>query len=130
MLVKVHLLRQSGQRLPAGEMRSGPGLVGWIRLYRDPGSQLDRSVRVAVLQVPDGRLLELYGAQLIQWDGRGMILSGEERTLDSRSRRLECHRQAWWCRPIDARDAVAMPPAAPVPLLEDQTESDWIGSLD
>jgi hypothetical protein len=131
MLVKVHPLRQSGQRLPAGEMRSGPAHVGWIRLYRDPGSPLDRSVRVAVLQLPDGRLLELYDAQLIQWDGRGMILSGEERTLAPGARRLERHRQAWWCKPIDTRDAVAMPPAAQPPLLlEDETESDWIDSLD
>ena len=128
MLVKVHLLRQAGERLPANEMRARPAHVGWIRLYGDPGSHVDRSVRVAVLQLPEGRQLELYDAQLIQWDGRGMILTGEERSTGIGMRRFECHRQAWWCKPIDARDVV--PPAMePQPLALEQSESDWINSL-
>ena len=130
MLVKVQLLRQAGERLPAGEVRSRAAFVGWIRLYADPAHQVDRSVRVAVLQLPEGRLLELYDAQLTQWDGRGMILSGEERTIGHGARRFECHRQAWWCKPIDVRDAVALPTLAKPPLLEGGSESDWINSLD
>ena len=127
MLVKVRLLREAGERLPAGEVRSRPTFVGWIRLYGDPAAQVDSSVRVAVLQLPEGRLLELYDAQLTQWDGRGMILSGEERTTSHGARRFERHRQAWWCKPIDVRDAVSLPKP---PLLEGGSESDWIDSLD
>ncbi len=129
MLVKVQLLRQAGERLPAREVRSRPPFVGWIRLYGDPGMQLDRAERVAVLQLPEGRLLELYEAQLIQWDGRGMILSGEERTLDAGSRRLARHRQAWWCKPIDVRDAISLPTLPKPPALEGGSESDWINNL-
>jgi hypothetical protein len=130
MLVKIHLLRQAGERLPAGEMRSRPAYIGWIRLFDDPGSPLDRSVRVAVLHLPEGRQLELYDAQLIQWDGRGMILSGEERSTGVGTRRFERHRQAWWCKPIDVRD-VAPPAMTRDPLaLENQSESDWINNLD
>ena len=130
MLVKVQLLRHAGVRLPASEVRSRPILVGWIRLYGGPGMQLDRAERVAVLQLPEGRLLELYDAQLVQWDGRGLVLSGEERVPGAAGRRFERHAQAWWCRPIEARDAVALA-AAPRPhALEDATESDWINSLD
>jgi hypothetical protein len=130
MLVKVQLLRGAGERLPAGDVRAQPTLVGWIRLYGDPGNALDRSVRVAVLQLPEGRLLELYEAQLIQWDGRGMILSGEERMMNAGSRRVERHRQAWWCKPVDARDAVAMPTLPNPSQLEGASDSDWINSLD
>jgi hypothetical protein len=130
MLVKVQLLRQAGERLPAGEVRSRPTLVGWIRLYGGLGMQLDRAERVAVLQLPEGRLLELYDAQLVQWDGRGLVLSGEERTIGTAGRRFERHRQAWWCRPIEARDAAAIA-ASPQPLaIEDAAESDWINGLD
>ena len=130
MLVKVRLLRHSGDRLPAREVRSRPALVGWIRLYGGLGLQLDRAERVAVLQLPEGRLLELYDAQLVLWDGRGLILSGEERTPGAAGRRFERHVQAWWCRPIEARDAAALA-ASPQPLaVEDATESDWINSLD
>ena len=130
MLVKVHLLRQAGERLKAREVRSRGALVGWIRLYGDPGVQLDRAERVAVLQLPEGRLLELYDAQLVQWDGRGMILSGEERTAGTGGRRFERHRQAWWCKPIDARDAAAAPAPPKALAIEDQSESDWIDNLD
>jgi len=130
MLVKVQLLRESGVRLPAREMRLRPAFVGWVRLYGDPGAQVDRSVRVAVLQLPEGRHLELYDAQLIQWDGRGMILTGEERVPVAGTRRFDVHRQAWWCKPIDVQEAVAAP-LSPEPLaLELQNESDWINSLD
>jgi hypothetical protein len=130
MLVKVQLLRHSGERLPASELRSRSPLVGWIRLYGGTGMQLDRADRVAVLQLPEGRLLELYDAQLVQWDGRGLILSGEERTVGAAGRRFERHRQAWWCRPIEARDAAAIA-ASPQPLaMEDATESEWINALD
>ena len=54
MLVKVHLLRQAGERLRAEDVRARPALVGWIRLYGGQGVQLDRSERVAVLQLPEG----------------------------------------------------------------------------
>jgi hypothetical protein len=130
MLVKVQLLRHAGERLPAREVRLRPLHVGWIRLYGGVGLQLDRTERVAVLQLPEGRLLELYDAQLIQWDGRGLILSGEERVAVGGGRRFERHRQAWWCRPIDPRDAVAA--AAPPPPLgiEDAGESAWIDGID
>ena len=130
MLVKVQLLRQAGERLPAREVRSRPPFVGWIRLYGGAGMQLDRAERVAVLQLPEGRLLELYDAQLTQWDGRGLILSGEERTSGPGPRRFERHRQAWWCKPIDVRDAVSAPAAPRSLAIEDQSESDWINSLD
>ena len=130
MLVKVQLLREAGERLAAGQVRARPAFVGWIRLYDDPASPLDRSLRVAVLQLPEGRLLELYDAQLTQWDGRGMILCGEERTTGHGARRFERHRQAWWCKPIDVRDAVAMPTLPQPPLLEGGSESDWINNLD
>jgi hypothetical protein len=88
-----------------------------------------------VLQLPEGRLLELYEAQLIQWDGRGLILSGEERVTGRGTRRFERHRQAWWCKPIDVRDAgaAATPsatPSAKTLAIEDATETDWIASLD
>jgi hypothetical protein len=130
MLVKVQLLRYEGERLPASEVRSRPAHVGWIRLYGVPGLQLDEAERVAVLQLPEGRLLELYDAQLTQWDGRGMILSGEERMAGNGPRRFERHRQAWWCKPVDAQEGVALPPA-PRPLaLEGGSDSDWIASLD
>ena len=130
MLVKVQLLRQAGERLAAGAVRSRPALVGWIRLYGGAGMPLDRADRVAVLQLPEGRLLELYDAQLVQWDGRGLILSGEERTVGAGERRFERHRQAWWCRPIEVRvtTVVAAPPQALA--IEDATDSDWINSLD
>ena len=130
MLVKVLLLRQAGERLPAREARLRPTLVGWIRLYAGSGMQLDRADRVAVLQLPEGRLVELYDAQLVQWDGRGMILSGEERTTAPGARRFERHRQAWWCRPVEARDAASALVAPKSLALEDQSESDWINSLD
>ncbi len=130
MLVKVQLLRQAGERLPASEARSRPPFVGWIRLYGDAGMQLDRAERVAVLQLPQGRLLELYDAQLTQWDGRGLILSGEERTTGAGGRRFERHRQAWWCKPIESRDAGAMPVSPKTLAIEDATESDWINGLD
>ena len=130
MLVKVQLLRQAGERLAAGEVRSRPAFVGWIRLYGGVGMQLDRADRVAVLQLPEGRLLELYDAQLIQLDGRGMILSGEERITGTGPRRFERHRQAWWCKPIDVRDVTAVPPQLKAPGTEDQTESDWIDNLE
>jgi hypothetical protein len=124
MLVKVQLLRQAGQRLAAGEVRSRPAYVGWIRLYPGAGGPLGADERVAVLQLPEGRLLELYDAQLIQWDGRGLVLSGEERVTGRGTRRFERHRQAWWCKPIDVRD-VAPAPAT----IDDASEIDWIASL-
>ena len=130
MLVKVQLLRQAGERLPASEVRSRPPFVGWIRLYGGPGMHLDRAERVAVLQLPEGRLLELYDVHLTQWDGRGLILSGEERTTGTGGRRFERHRQAWWCKPIDVRDAAAVPALPKVAGVEDASESDWINSLD
>ena len=130
MLVKVHLLRQAGERLPAREVRSRPPLVGRIRLYGDAGMQLDRAGRVAVLQLPEGRLLELYDAQLTQWDGRGLILSGEERTAGTGGRRFERHAQAWWCKPIEVRDAAALAAAPRALAIEDAADSDWIDSLD
>ena len=116
MLVKVQLLRHDGERLPAREVRSRPASVGWIRLYGGLGIQLDRAERVAVLQLPEGRLLELYDAQLIQWDGRGLILSGEERwpaaaralrtpppgLVVQAHRRARCRRRR--CRAARARD--------------------------
>ena len=129
MLVKVHLLRHAGERLPAGDVRARPMYVGWIRLFGDPGNTLDRAGRVAVLQLPEGRLLELYDAQLIQWDGRGLILSGEERTLSAGSRRLQRHRQAWWCKPVDSREAIALPILPKPPALEQGTDSDWMDNL-
>ena len=129
MLVKVQLLRHAGERLRASDVRSRPAFVGWIRLYGGLGI-LDRAERVAVLQLPEGRLLELYDAQLIQWDGRGMILSGEERTSGPGPRRFERHRQAWWCKPVDVRDAASAPAATRSLAIEDQSESDWINSLD
>jgi hypothetical protein len=130
MLVKVQLLRHAGERLPASAVRSRPAFVGWIRLYDGQAMQLDHVERVAVLQLPEGRLLELYDAQLVQWDGRGMILSGEERTTRGGARRFERHRQAWWCRPIDARDVASVPAPPKPPGIEDATESDWLDSLD
>ena len=130
MLVKVQLLRNAGERLGAGEVRARPAFVGWIRLYAGAGMQFDRAERVAVLQLPEGRLLELYDAQLVQWDGRGMILSGEERTVDSGRRRFERHRQAWWCKPIDARDVAAVPAPGKLPAIEDATETDWLDRID
>ena len=131
MLVKVRLLRHAGERLGAGEVRARPAYVGWIRLYAGVGGPLDRDERVAVLQLPEGRLLELYEAQLVQWDGRGLILSGEERVTGHGTRRFERHRQAWWCKPIDVRD-VGAAAAAPAKTLaiEDATETDWIANLD
>jgi hypothetical protein len=130
MLVKVQLLRQAGERLSASEVRSRPPFVGWIRLYGAPGMQLDRAERVAVLQLPEGRLLELYDAQLTQWDGRGLILSGEERPPGTGGRRFERHRQAWWCKPIDVREASAVAASPKALAIEDATESAWINSLD
>ena len=130
MLVKVQLLHQAGERLPAGEVRSRSPLVGWIRLYGGAGLPLDRADRVAVLQLPEGRLLELYDAQLVQWDGRGLILSGEERTIGAGGRRFERHRQAWWCKPIEVRDAAAVPAPPKALAIEDASDSDWINSLD
>ena len=130
MLVKVQLLRHAGERLRAGEVRSRPAFVGWIRLYAGPGVQLDHAERVAVLQLPEGRLLELYDAQLVQWDGRGMILSGEERTPGTGRQRFERHRQAWWCKPIDVRDAGPGAAQSRAPAIEDGTESGWLDSLD
>ena len=127
--MKVQLLRHAGERLPAGDVRSRPAFVGWIRLYGGHGMQLDRVERVAVLQLPEGRLLELYDAQLIQLDGRGMILSGEERTTGTGPRRFERHRQAWWCKPIDVRDVTGAPPPERLPGLEDASESDWLDNL-
>lgn len=129
MLVKVRLLRQAGERLPASEVRSRVAFVGWIRLYGGVGMPLDRSERVAVLQLPEGRLLELYNAQLIQWDGRGMILSGEERMPGTGPRRFERHAQAWWCKPIDVRDVTSVPAQHKTVGIEDATESDWINNL-
>jgi hypothetical protein len=130
MLVKVQLLRQAGERLDAGAVRARPPYVGWIRLYPGVGGQLDRDERVAVLQLPEGRLLELYGAQLIQWDGRGLILSGEERVTGKGTRRFVSHRQAWWCKPIDVRDVAPGAPATRTLAIEDASETDWIASLD
>ena len=130
MLVKVQLLRQAGERLPASEVRSRPPLVGWVRLYGGAGMPLDRADRVAVLQLPEGRLLELYDAQLVQWDGRGLILSGEERTTGAGGRRFERHRQAWWCKPIDVREAGPVAAPSRTLAIEDAVESDWINSLD
>ena len=130
MLVKVLLLRHAGERLSAGDVRSRPAYVGWIRLFGDPGMQLDRADRVAVLQLPEGRLLELYDAQLTQWDGRGLILSGEERVAGGAGRRFERHRQAWWCRPIETREAVAFAASPDAPALEDASETAWINNLD
>ena len=130
MLVKVQLLRQAGERLPASEVRSRPPLVGWVRLYGGAGMPLDRADRVAVLQLPEGRLLELYDAQLVQWDGRGLILSGEERTVGAGGRRFERYAQAWWCKPIDVRDATAVPAPPRALAVEDATDSDWINGLD
>ena len=129
MLVKVHLLRHDGERLPAGDVRARPMHVGWIRLFGDPGNTLDRAGRVAVLQLPEGRQLELYDAQLIQWDGRGLILSGEERTLSAGSRRLERHRQAWWCKPVDSGESIALPIMPKSLALEGGSETDWIDNL-
>ena len=130
MLVKVRLLRHAGEHLPASEVRSRVAFVGWIRLYDGVGMPLDRTERVAVLQLPEGRLLELYGAQLIQWDGRGMILSGEERMAGTGPRRFERHAQAWWCKPIDVRDIASVPANPKAIGAEDVTESDWINNLD
>ncbi len=130
MLVKVQLLRQAGERLPASEVRSRPGLVGWIRLYGGAGMPLDRADRVAVLQLPEGRQLELYDAQLVQWDGRGLILSGEERMAGAGGRRFERHAQAWWCKPIDVRDATAVAAPPQALAIEDAMDSDWINGLD
>lgn len=126
MLVKVQLLRESGERLAASTVRARPALVGWIRLYGDP-VRLERSDRVAVLQLPDGRSLELYDAQLTQWDGRGMILGGEER-IPTAWRTFDRHRQAWWCRPIDVGDVVARR-ALPGPPAEEAADSGWIERL-
>ena len=128
MLVKVQLLRHAGERLGAGDVRARPAFVGWIRLYGGTSLQLDRDERVAVLQLPEGRQLELYDAQLVQWDGRGMILSGEERTVAGR--RFERHRQAWWCKPIDARDVAGVPAPGKMPAIEDATETDWLDRLE
>jgi hypothetical protein len=132
MLVKVQLLRQAGERLEAGEVRSRPPYVGWIRLYPGVGGPLgrDERERVAVLQLPEGRLLELYDAQLIQWDGRGLILSGEERVTGLGMRRFERHRQAWWCKPIDVRDVAPAPQAPRTLALDDASETDWIAGLE
>ena len=131
MLVKVQLLRQAGERLGAGDVRARPAYVGWIRLYAGVGGPLDRDERVAVLQLPEGRLLELYEAQLVQWDGRGLILSGEERVTGHGTRRFARHRQAWWCKPIDVRDVGApAPPPAKTLAIEDATGTDWIAGLD
>ena len=130
MHVKVQLLRQAGERLPASEVRSRPPLVGWIRLYGGPGMQLDRADRVAVLQLPEGHLLELYDAQLVQWDGRGLILSGEERAVGAGGRRFERHRQAWWCKPIEVCDTTAAPALPRAHAIEDATASDWLNGLD
>ena len=130
MLVKVQLLRHAGERLGAGEVRARPAFVGWIRLYGGTSLRLDHDERVAVLQMPEGRQLELFDAQLVQWDGRGLILSGEERTAASGRRHFERHRQAWWCKPIDARDVAAVPAAGAAPAIEDTTETDWLDRLD
>lgn len=131
MLVQVRLLRRSGERLSAGDVRSQPPLVGWIRLFGAPGLRLERSDRVAVLQLPDNRSLELYDAQLTQWDGRGMILGGEER-VPGAGRKFERHRQAWWCRPIEAAqvaEVAASRASSPPPLLEEPSDSAWINQL-
>jgi hypothetical protein len=130
MLVKVHLLRHAGERLSAGVVRSRPMLTGWIRLYGGLGMQIDHAERVAVLQLPEGRLLELYDAQLVQWDGRGLILNGEERTTGGAGRRFERHRQAWWCKPVDASDPRPIAPPFQPLAIEDTSDSDWINSVD
>ncbi len=131
MLVKVLLLRRAGKRLPADAVRAQPALVGWIRLFSEPGLRLNRADRVAVLQMPDNRSAELYDAQLTQWDGRGMILNGEERVPTAgAARKFERYRQAWWCRPIEVADAVTRKAALPYePPQEDAGETDWIDNL-
>jgi hypothetical protein len=128
MLVKVLLLRRSGQRLSAREVRAQPALAGWIRLFSEPGLGLNRASRVAVLQMPDRRSVELYDAQLTQWDGRGMILGGEER-VSTAWRKFERFKQAWWCRPMDAADALTMKALPHEPSPEDAGETDWIDNL-
>ena len=59
-----------------------------------------------------------------------MILNGEERSMGTGERRFERHRQAWWCRPVDARDAASAPAMPRALAIEHQSESDWIDDLD
>jgi hypothetical protein len=49
--------------------------------------------------------------------------------LSASSRRLERHRQAWWCKPVDSGESIALP-IVPKPLaLEGGSETDWIDNL-
>jgi hypothetical protein len=98
MRVRVVFLWHEGARLSAEEVRQQAGLVGTIRLHREPGGCLGEWKRLAILTVPSRPALELHGAQLVRWDERGLVLAGEEQVW----KRRECfrHRQAWWCRPL------------------------------
>ena len=131
MLVKILLLRRTGHRLSADDVRAQPALVGWIRLFTEPGLGASRTDRVAVLQMPGGRSAELYDAQLTQWDGRGMILGGEERVpARGTGRKFDRFKQAWWCRPIDGADSVTRKAELNYePPQEDAGETDWIDNL-
>ena len=65
----------------------------------------------------------LVKVQLLRHAGE-RLGAGEERTAASGRRRFERHRQAWWCKPIDARDVAAVPAAGMAPAIEDTTETD------
>ena len=98
MRVRVVFLRHEGARLSAEEVRQQGGVVGTIRLHREPGGRLGEWRCLATLTVFDRPALELHGAQLVRWDDRGLVLAGEEQLW----KRRECarYRQAWWCRPL------------------------------
>jgi hypothetical protein len=100
MLVKVILLRHEGVSLAADSVQQQTGVVGTIRLRREPGGRVGEWRRQAILSLPHGQALELHAAQLVRWDERGLVLAGEEQQWHRR----ECkrYRQAWWCRPVDA----------------------------
>jgi hypothetical protein len=117
MLVNVVLLRRLGEPRPPRELRAEPGLVGTIRLYREPGGRVGQWNRVAALALPQGRSLELHEARLTRWDVRGLVLCGEERAWKAR-RTCVAHPQAWWCRPLPPGGS-APAPRDPIDLVEE-----------
>ena len=124
--VRVQALRHEGYKQSADQVRSQAGAVGQMRLYREPGGVLGDWNRVACLMLAGGSSIEMHEVRVHQWDSRGLVLLGEERTW----RRKECfrQRQSWWCQ-FGARDPAQPTPPSEIDLEEAREQFSWLEQL-